>query len=53
MGIETWIAVGVIVLVVGLAALYVIRAKKKGKKCIGCSESGCTGCCCTCNQKEQ
>ena len=57
---ETWIAIGVIVLVVGLAALYVIRAKKKGKKCIGCPDSGscsggcsgnCAGCACGCKQK--
>ena len=34
MGISTWIAIGVIVLIVGLAAGYVIKSKKKGSnKC--------------------
>ena len=45
------IVIGVIVLIIGLAAWYVIRAKKKGKKCIGCPDScscdskTCGGCC--------
>ena len=45
------IIIAVIVLVVGGAAAYIIKAKKSGKKCIGCpfSES-CgakkCGCCC-------
>ena len=30
------IALAVILLVVGSAAFYIIRAKKKGNKCIGC-----------------
>lgn len=33
----------VIILIVGLAVLYVYKAKKSGKKCIGCPE----GCSCT------
>ena len=48
---ETYITVAVILAIVGLAAWYVIRAKRKGKKCIGCpescrtsSEGGCSGC---------
>ena len=45
MGIETWIAIGIIALIVGLAAWYVIKAKKSGKKCIGCSETSCPGHC--------
>lgn len=52
MGISTWIAIGVIVLIVGLAAGYVIKSKKKGSKCIGCPESG-SGCCCTCHKKSE
>ena len=51
MGIETWIAIGVIVLILGLAAFYVIRSKKSGKKCIACPEGGCSGCNCDCSQK--
>ncbi len=30
----------VIIAIVGLAALYIYRAKKKGQKCIGCPDSG-------------
>ena len=30
-----------IVLIIGLASFYVYKAKKSGKKCIGCPE-GCT-----------
>ena len=53
MGTETWIAIGVIVLLVGLAAGYVIKSKKSGKKCIGCPEGGCAGCSCGCGQKPE
>ncbi len=55
------IALVVTVLIVIGAVVYVIRAKKKGKKCIGCpdgccpsknsSESSCA-CCCGCGNKE-
>ncbi len=43
----------IIIAIVGLAALYIIRAKKKGQKCIGCPDSktcphakngGCSSC---------
>ena len=41
------IVVAVIVLVVGAALTYIIRAKKKGNKCIGCPNSkSCTSCFC-------
>ena len=60
MGKETWIAIGVIVLIVGLAAWYVIKAKRSGKKCIGCPNGGCSsqcggscGCGCSCSQSEE
>lgn len=48
------IIIAILVVVLGIAALYVYRAKKKGKKCIGCpdggscSESKCGGCSCGC-----
>ncbi len=51
------IIIGVIALIIGLAAWYVIRAKKKGKKCIGCPD-GCScdskgcGCCGSCADKQ-
>ena len=33
---ENYIIIGVVLLIVALAFLYVFKAKKKGKKCIGC-----------------
>lgn len=49
-----WIILGVIALVLGLVIFYIIRAKKKGVKCIGCPDgktcsgkcNGCSGNCC-------
>ncbi len=47
------IAIAVIVVIIGLAALYIYRAKKKGQKCIGCPYSSrcggsrCGGNCCS------
>ncbi len=66
MGAETYIVIAVILIVVGLAAGYVIKAKKSGKKCIGCPDGCCTSkkksddmtpcsgscaCCCGCSQE--
>jgi len=49
------VVIAVLAVIVGLAALYVIKAKKNGRKCIGCpegcrpSENGvCTACSCGC-----
>ena len=45
-----FIIIGIIVLVVGGAIAYIVRAKKKGQKCIGCpdskscSKNGCAAC---------
>ncbi|MBO5248052.1 MAG: FeoB-associated Cys-rich membrane protein [Clostridia bacterium] len=44
---ETYILIAVILAVVGLAAWYVIKAKKSGRKCIGCPDG-----CCTSSPKE-
>ena len=41
MGIEDYIIIGVVALIVALALFYVIRAKKRGVKCIGCPSGGC------------
>lgn len=50
---ETAIVVIILVVIVGAAALYVYKAKKSGKKCIGCPDGGsCNGscsCCCRCD----
>nr|WP_317283446.1 FeoB-associated Cys-rich membrane protein [uncultured Sellimonas sp.] len=38
------IIIGLILLVmIGAAAAYIVKAKKNGQKCIGCS----AGCCCS------
>ena len=40
-----------IALILGLAAFFILRAKKKGVKCIGCPDSGSCGsggCCGSC-----
>lgn len=66
MGAETYIVLAVILVIVGLAAGYVIKAKKNGKKCIGCPDGCCSSrkkaansspcfgscaCCCGCSQE--
>ncbi len=33
---ENFIIIGIIVVIVALALLYIYRSKKKGNKCIGC-----------------
>ena len=50
---EDIIIIVIIAVIVGLAGWYVYKAKKNGKKCIGCPD-GCscsaknTGCACSC-----
>lgn len=44
------ILIGLIILIiVGLAILYIVKEKKKGTRCIGCSSSGT---CPHCNRKK-
>ena len=45
---EDIIVIAIIVVIVGLAALYVYKAKKSGKKCIGCPD----GCSCSIKDKD-
>ncbi len=33
---DTFIAAAIMAVIVGLAVLYIYRAKKRGRKCIGC-----------------
>lgn len=40
------IIVAILVVILGLAGLYVYKAKKSGKKCIGCPEG------CSCSSKK-
>ena len=54
---EDFIVIGIVAVIVALAGLYVYKAKKSGKKCIGCPDScacssGNCGCGCgSCDQK--
>lgn len=44
------IILGILLLIVGLAVWYIVKAKKSGKKCIGCPDSGsCSGKCSGCS----
>ena len=49
---ENVILILVIAAILGLALWYMIRAKKKGQKCIGCPSGGCEGCSCGCEHKQ-
>ncbi len=50
---ETILVIAIVVLIVGGAAAYVIRAKKRGVKCIGCPHSKeCSSCHCCSGKKE-
>ena len=46
---DSIIAAAIIIIVVGLATLYIIKAKKNGQKCIGCPHAKSCGKNCTCN----
>jgi len=39
---DNLVIIAIIAAIVGLAALYVYKAKKSGKKCIGCPDGGCS-----------
>ena len=44
------IVIAVVVVIAFFAVRYIVRAKKSGKKCIGCPDSGsCGGSCAGCN----
>ena len=52
------IAIAAIVLIIGGAVAYIVKAKKSGKKCIGCPDSAscsgnCSGCSCGCSEKSE
>ncbi len=57
MNLPELIAIVAVLLIIGGALAYIIKAKKSGKKCIGCPDSGscsgnCTSCACGCNKKD-
>ena len=44
------IAIAFILVIVGLATFYIIRAKRRGQRCIGCPDaSTCSGNCASCH----
>ena len=46
-----YVIIAVLVLILGGAAFYIYKAKKSGKKCIGCPASSCcSGKCDSCNE---
>ena len=55
MGLMDYIIIAVVVIVLGAAAFYIYKAKKSGKKCIGCPEN-CSCCaknrCCGYNKEK-
>lgn len=58
------IVLGIVAVIVGCAAMYIIKAKKAGAKCIGCPHAGTcasknsidrdatAGCGCSCESEE-
>ncbi len=50
---ENLIIIAIVAAVILIAALYIYKEKKKGKKCIGCPyANSCNGGCSSQNQKE-
>ena len=48
------IAITTILLIVGGAVIYIVRAKRRGTKCIGCPHSGeCRGGCQGCKGEDK
>ena len=43
------IVIAIVAVIVGLALRYIIKAKKRGVKCIGCPSAG-SGCSCNCGK---
>ncbi|MBQ8910814.1 MAG: FeoB-associated Cys-rich membrane protein [Oscillospiraceae bacterium] len=44
-----YIIIGIVLVIAGLSAWYIISQKKKGAKCIGCpSSKSCSGNCSSC-----
>lgn len=46
------IVIAVILGIMGCAAWYAYRSKKKGRKCIGCPEGGCSQCSGGCQNRD-
>ena len=49
-----FIIIAAIIIIIGLAVIYIIKAKKSGQKCVGCPYSKTCGSSsnnCTCNKE--
>ena len=51
-----YIIIAIVAAIIGGAAFYIYKAKKSGKKCIGCPDAGscsgnCSGCKCSCGKQ--
>lgn len=58
MGPKDIVILAVVVLILGAAIFYMYRAKKSGKKCIGCPDGCCSADqkskgCCGCGEKKE
>ena len=56
MAVGEIIAIAAALLIVGIAILYIVRAKKSGQKCIGCPYSKTCGvgkCGCACREERK
>jgi len=51
--IVTIVTAAIIAAILAAAIIYIVRSKKKGRKCIGCPEGGCKTCSCNCQIKNQ
>ena len=51
MGPIDYIAIAAIVIIVGAALFYIIRAKRRGEKCVGCPYAKQCGGSCNCGCK--
>lgn len=49
MGFVDYAILAVIAGIVGFAVWYIRKAKKSGKKCIGCPDGSCSGNCAGCS----
>lgn len=48
---ENFILIAILLIIIGLAAFYIYKAKKSGQKCIGCPHSkNCASKNCGCKQ---
>jgi len=51
---ENIIIIAVVALIIGLATFYIYKAKKSGKKCIGCPNAdSCPSKACNCQKREK